>query len=94
MRLLLLLCSCLLPGLGLAASVQDRYAESCAHCHDSGAEGAPRSGDRAAWASRLQQGDNALLQHVKNGMRAMPPRGLCNDCSDAEYRALIQFMSK
>lgn len=94
MRLLLLLCCCLLPVPGFAASVPERYAESCANCHATGAEGAPRTGDHAAWATRLQQGEATLLQHVKNGMRAMPPRGLCNDCSDAEYRALIQFMSK
>jgi len=96
MRLLrlLLVCCTLLPGLVLAASVQERYAGSCANCHGSGTEGAPRTGDAAAWAPRLRQGDAVLLAHVKNGIRAMPPRGLCNDCSDAEYRALITFMSK
>jgi cytochrome c5 len=34
-----------------------------------------------------------LLQHVKNGIRAMPPKGMCMDCTDADYKALIKYMS-
>jgi len=94
MRLRLLLLCCTLAPLATAATVEERYASACANCHASGIEGAPRKGDAAAWAPRLRQGDATLLAHVRNGMRAMPPRGLCNDCSDAEYRALITFMSK
>jgi cytochrome c5 len=35
----------------------------------------------------------ALLTTVKNGLNAMPPRGMCFDCSDEEYQALITYMS-
>ena len=93
LRLLLLCCS-LGCGLVHAAPVEERYASSCANCHDKGVEGAPRKGDAAAWAARLRQGEPTLLAHVRQGIRGMPPRGLCNDCSDAEFRALITFMSK
>jgi cytochrome c5 len=42
----------------------------------------------------LQQGMPVLVGHVKGGFRNMPAKGLCNDCSDADYEALIQFMSQ
>lgn len=77
-----------------AASTEERYAKACATCHAAGVAGAPKKGDAAAWAPRLKQGEATLLAHVKTGFKAMPPKGLCNDCSDAEFKALIKFMSK
>lgn len=76
-----------------AAGIEDKYAKACAACHATGAAGAPKKGDKAAWAPRLKQGDAVLLGHVKNGFKAMPPKGLCMDCSDADYKALIKYMS-
>ncbi|AEV60073.1 cytochrome c5 [Pseudomonas umsongensis] len=35
-----------------------------------------------------------LVQHVTQGFKAMPPRGLCMDCSAEDYRAIIQWMSE
>lgn len=77
-----------------AASVEERYGKTCATCHATGVANAPKKGDKAAWAPRLKQGDATLLTHVKQGFKAMPPKGLCNDCSDAEFKALITYMSK
>lgn len=77
-----------------AAGIQDKYNKSCAACHASGVAGAPKKGDKAAWGPRLKKGDAALLKSVQNGFKAMPPKGLCMDCSDADYKALIAFMSK
>lgn len=76
-----------------AASVQDKYNKSCAACHNTGAANAPKKGDKAAWAPRLKKGEAALLNSVKNGFKAMPAKGLCMDCTDADYKALIKFMS-
>lgn len=81
-------------GASQAATVEQRYASACATCHGSGVGGAPKKGDAVVWAPRLKQGDAVLLAHVKNGFRAMPPRGLCNDCTDTEYKALIDYMSR
>ena len=36
---------------------------------------------------------DALLASVKNGLGAMPPTGLCADCTDKEYKELITYMS-
>ena len=56
--------------------------------------GAPKTGDQAAWKPRLDKGMDTLVKHVKEGYNAMPPGGMCGDCSDEEYRALIEYMSK
>ncbi len=76
-----------------ADAIQDKYNKSCAACHGTGVLGAPKKGDKAAWAPRLKQGDAVLLGHVKSGFKAMPAKGLCADCSDADYKALIKQMS-
>jgi len=76
-----------------ADPVMDKYAKSCSVCHANGAANAPKTGDAAAWEPRLAKGVDALLQSVNNGLNAMPPKGMCFDCSEADYRALIGYMS-
>lgn len=76
------------------AALDAKYNKACAACHNTGAAGAPKKGDKAAWAPRLKKGEAALLKSVKNGFNAMPAKGLCMDCSDADYKALIKYMSK
>ena len=41
----------------------------------------------------MAKGMEALVASVKNGLNAMPPTGLCADCSDEEYAALITYMA-
>ena len=71
----------------------DKYNRSCAVCHNVGAAGAPKSHDVTAWEPRLAKGMEALVASVKNGLNAMPPTGLCADCTDEEYQELITYMS-
>jgi cytochrome c5 len=70
-----------------------RWARTCALCHVNGEGGAPRFGDRAAWAPRLEQGEDVLLDHTINGFNNMPPLGYCMDCERADFRADIRYMS-
>ncbi|MCL7461348.1 c-type cytochrome [Pseudomonas sp. NW5] len=70
------------------------YNKACLACHAAGVAGAPKKGDAAAWAPRLAKGTDALLASVKNGLNAMPAGGLCMDCSDEDYKAVIEWMSK
>ena len=77
-----------------AADIEAKYAKSCATCHDAGVLGAPKKGDSSAWQSRLKQGSDTLLSRVQNGYKNMPAKGLCNDCSEDDYIALIKFMSQ
>lgn len=87
-------------GLALTASAamadvpMDKYNKSCAVCHNAGAAGAPKTGDADAWAPLMEKGMDALVQSVKNGLNAMPPKGMCFDCSDEDYAALIEYMAK
>ena len=70
-----------------------KYDKSCKVCHDSGAAGAPKTGDAAAWEPRMAKGMEVLVASVNNGLNAMPPKGMCFDCSDADYTALIEYMA-
>ena len=69
------------------------YEQTCKACHTNPATGAPQAGDRNAWQPRLAQGMDRVLDHVINGYKGMPPLGSCQDCGDAEFRALIAFMA-
>lgn len=70
------------------------YNQSCIACHSSGAAGAPKTGDTKAWEARLAKGMETLLANTKSGINSMPPKGMCWDCTDAEYTALIEMMAK
>lgn len=70
------------------------YAQTCRACHDPMARtGAPAAGDRAAWAPRLAQGMDVLIERTINGYQGMPPLGACMDCSEDDFVALIRYMS-
>ena len=71
----------------------DKYDKSCKVCHANGAANAPKTGDAAAWEPRMAKGMDAMVQSVSNGLNAMPPKGMCFDCSDDDYKALIDYMA-
>lgn len=83
------------PSAALAAdqAVLQRYNTSCISCHANGAANAPRTGDVARWQPRLDKGMDTLLANVRSGIGAMPPGGMCRDCTDAEVAALISYMA-
>ncbi|MBB5187886.1 MULTISPECIES: c-type cytochrome [Zhongshania] len=74
-------------------SLKSLYIQSCYGCHSSGAAGAPKSGNKEQWALRTQKGLDTLLANTKNGLNSMPPKGMCMNCSDDDFRALILFLS-
>jgi cytochrome c5 len=61
-------------------------------CHGTGAAGAPKTGDAAAWAPRIAAGMESMLANATNGLKAMPPKGLCMACSDAELQGAVEYM--
>jgi cytochrome c5 len=72
----------------------EKYARSCMTCHGDPMNGAPLSGDVKAWAKRLEwRGKEGLLQSTLNGFGAMPPLGLCPDCSVEDFKKLIAFLA-
>lgn len=76
------------------AAINAKYEKSCKLCHDTGLMGAPKTGDVAAWAPRLEKGNDVLMKHIKEGFNAMPPKGTCMDCTDEEFQKLLEKMSK
>ena len=73
-------------------SGDDVYKTSCMACHDTGAAGAPKKGDKAAWAPRIAQGIDTVYTHAINGLNGMPPKGTCMTCSDDDIKAAVDFM--
>ena len=69
------------------------YDDYCFSCHTPSLNGAPRIGDEKAWTARLTKGREALLQSTVEGIQpAMPPRGICFECSDEELDEAIDYM--
>jgi cytochrome c5 len=68
------------------------YNAACMACHATGAAGAPKIGDNAAWAPRLALGLNGLVKSAIAGKNAMPPKG-GSDATDVELARAIAYMA-
>ena len=77
---------------GAARSGEQIYQAACAACHDAGVAGAPKLGDKGAWAPRLALGLDGLLKSAIAGKNAMPPKG-GSDANDTELAAAIVFVA-
>jgi len=66
--------------------------DGCNACHAAGVAGAPKFGDKAAWAARSKLGLDALVASVTKGKGAMPPKGAVAGATDAELRAAVEYM--
>jgi cytochrome c5 len=64
----------------------------CASCHGTGANGAPRIGDRKAWEKRAAQGLTGLTEHALAGVRKMPAHGGNPGLTDREIERAITYM--
>lgn len=68
------------------------YNTVCTACHATGVAGAPKTGDKAAWAPRIATGSAALLKSATEGKNAMPARGGAADLTDAELKAAVDYL--
>ena len=75
-------------------SGEEVYNTACMACHSTGAAGAPKVGDAAAWAARIAKGTDALYASGINGVpgTGMMAKGGCVACSDEEIHAAVDFM--
>ena len=64
----------------------------CATCHATGAHGAPKIGDKKAWAELTSQGLGGLTKNVLTGIRQMPPHGGNFLLTDTEIQRAITYM--
>jgi len=69
------------------------YNSVCTACHAAGVAGAPKTGDKVAWAPRIATGAAALLTSATNGKNAMPPRGGAADLTDAELKSAVEYLT-
>ena len=80
-------------GGGEPRSGEQVYSTKCFTCHATGAAGAPKFGDAAAWKPRIDaHGIDGLYDHALNGFNGMPAKGLCMDCSEEEIHAAVDHI--
>ena len=68
------------------------YTQVCSVCHTAGIAGAPKTGDKAAWAPRLAVGIDGLTASAIKGKGAMPAKGGAAAASDADIKAVVAYM--
>lgn len=80
----------------LAGNGESTYKTACFACHGTGAAGAPKFGDKAAWADRVKKGLDTLHKHAIHGFKGskgfMPAKGGRADLSDADVQAAVDYM--
>jgi cytochrome c5 len=82
-----------LPAVSHAEMTGEQVFNSvCTACHTAGVMGAPKFGDKAAWAPRIKQGEATLVQHALHGIRMMPARGGKSSLTDGEVKAAVHYM--
>jgi len=77
------------PALADGKSV---YEAVCAGCHATGAAGAPKFADTAAWAPRIGAGSEVLYRSALQGKGTMPPKGGRPDLSEEQVRMAVDYM--
>ena len=81
--------------LGMMSSAQAdvrTYRTACFACHATGAAGAPKTGDKAAWKARIAAGMDTMVKNAINGKGAMPPKGGRPNLTDAQIKAVVKYM--
>lgn len=72
------------------------YDASCQACHAAGIAGAPKFGDKAAWAARIKQDSATLYAHAIKGFQGkagmMPAKG-GSSATDGEVKAAVDYMA-
>jgi cytochrome c5 len=84
------------PAIPAKSDGKKVFDTACTACHGAGIAGAPKFGDKAAWAPRIAQGINLLDTHALQGFQGkagvMPPKGGYASLSDADVKAAVDYM--
>ena len=79
-------------------SGEEVYSQACVACHGAGIAGAPKFGDKAAWAERLAQGADTLHKHALAGYQGkagfMPAKGGRTDLTDQSVMNAVDYMAE
>jgi cytochrome c5 len=83
-------------GLAMPTSGKDLFDQTCSACHGAGIAGAPKAGDKAAWASHISKGLPTLYDHALHGFTGdtgtMPAKGGRTDVPDAMVEQAVNYM--
>ena len=77
---------------GDTAKGKSVYDATCTVCHAAGVAGAPKTGDKAAWAPRIKTGMDALYTAALKGKNAMPPKGGNLSLPDTDVKAAVDYL--
>jgi cytochrome c5 len=85
----------IVPVANAAGDGKSLFNQVCQACHAAGVAGAPKFGDKKAWAPRIAQGKDVLYQHALHGFQGksgvMPPKG-GSAAPDAQVKAAVDYM--
>jgi cytochrome c5 len=73
------------------------YEGLCHSCHTAGVAGAPKLGDKAAWAPRIAEGIDTLVKHAIEGYHGpdgnfMPPKGGMPSLTDEQVANTVKWI--
>jgi cytochrome c5 len=72
------------------------FQQTCSACHGAGIAGAPKAGDKAAWAPRMAKGTSTLYDHALHGFQGsagvMPAKGGRTDAPDDLVKQAVDYM--
>ena len=68
------------------------YEAVCAACHAGGIAGAPKTGDKGVWGSRIAQGNDVMYASAIKGKNLMPAKGGNSALADDAVKAAVDFM--
>ena len=99
-KMLLITASVALMGAVSTANAEDAgektYKMACFACHGTGAAGAPKFADKAAWKDRIAKGNDTMYKHAIEGFQGsagfMPAKGGRADLSDADVKAAVDYI--
>lgn len=81
-----------------AAAGKATYDATCKTCHATGLMGAPKLGDKAAWAPRIKKGNAVLVSNAIKGFKGavgmMPPKGGNAKLTDVQVTDAVAYLIK
>ena len=85
------------PALAKPTDGKSLFEAACTACHGAGIAGAPKAGDKAAWAPRIAQGKATLYKHALEGFTGkqgiMPAKGGRTDLGDDLIKEGVDYMT-
>ena len=82
--------------LAVPKNGNELFESVCKTCHGTGLAGAPKAGDKSAWAARIAEGKPMLYQHALDGYSGktgvMPAKGGRTDLPDDLIKQGVDYM--